>query len=334
MTTTSSHGTMARHWELLKNLPSRGAGKTAKELTDCLMTAGYDVSKRQVERDLLELSTIFPLYCNDSGKPYGWRWADNASMDLPGLTVADALSLKLVEASLQPLLPPSITAALMPRFREAEKKLAALETANVNARWTHKVRSVCPGLTLAKAFVEPSVLEAVQESLLFNEQVEIDYLAGNGKETSSLILHPLALVTRGPATYLVASAFDYTDVRRYAMHRIVSAKRLHLEAVRPQDFNIDAYLRAGGMQFGEGLPIQLEARVSESLALILRETPLAENQLLSEESGRFRLEATCLDSWQLRWWVLSQANQIEIVHPVELREEILASLKAAVALYA
>ena len=41
--------TLARQWELLKRLPTRGAGKTASELTQELQVAGFDVSKRQVE---------------------------------------------------------------------------------------------------------------------------------------------------------------------------------------------------------------------------------------------------------------------------------------------
>lgn len=40
------------------------------------------------------------------------------------------------------------------------------------------------------------------------------------KAASTYHLHPLALVVRGPVTYLVATASDYPDVRLYALHRI------------------------------------------------------------------------------------------------------------------
>ena len=50
-----TRNTVARQWELLKILPTRGAGKTAKDLTGILNDLGFKVSKRQVERDLGEL---------------------------------------------------------------------------------------------------------------------------------------------------------------------------------------------------------------------------------------------------------------------------------------
>mgnify|MGYP000287578086 CR=1 FL=1 len=83
--------TLARQWELLKRLPTRGAGKTASELTQELQVAGFDVSKRQVERDLGELMDAFDLECNNASIPYGWRWLPGASSDLAGMTLADAL---------------------------------------------------------------------------------------------------------------------------------------------------------------------------------------------------------------------------------------------------
>lgn len=326
-------GTLARQWELLKLLPTRGAGTSAKELTGLLYDAGFSVSKRQVERDLLELSSLFPLYCNDTGMPYGWRWADNASVDLPGLTVAEALSLKMAEASLQPMLPPAIQSALTPRFEQASKKLAALDGTNAHARWAQKVRVVSPGLNLQKIELDAALLATVQECLLHDEQLEVEYRAGDGKKTSALRLHPLALVTRGPASYLVATAFDYEDIRRYALHRLTSAKRTYEPSRRPANFDIDVYLKAGGMEFGSGTPIHLEARISAGLATVLSETPFSEDQTLAPEGEGFLVKATHADSWQLRWWLLSQGDQIEVIRPLSLRQQMAETLRNALSRY-
>jgi predicted DNA-binding transcriptional regulator YafY len=55
MPTRKTQSTLARQWELLKLLPSRGTGKTAKQLAEALNDAGFKISKRQVERDLADL---------------------------------------------------------------------------------------------------------------------------------------------------------------------------------------------------------------------------------------------------------------------------------------
>lgn len=322
-----------RCWEMLKLLPNKGAGKTASEITLGLKHAGFSVSKRQVERDLQALSSIFPLHCNDAGMPYGWRWADHASVELPGLAVSDALSLKLVESSLKDLLPQAVLASLLPRFDEAERKLAALADSNPNARWRDKVRLVSPGLNLQKISIDAGVLEVVQECLLADEQIDADYQGGEGKFSQGIRLHPLALVTRGPATYLLATSFDYPDVRRYALHRFSAARRTYDSCQRLQDFDVDAYLRAGGMEFGKGAPVRLEAYVSSGLATVLRETPLGSDQVLVPEDARFRLSVTHAESWQLHWWLLGQGDQIEVLAPASLRDRIFNSLSAALANY-
>ncbi|MOA66301.1 hypothetical protein D3C78_1930130 [compost metagenome] len=53
-------------------------------------------------------------------------------------------------------------------------------------------------------------------------------------------------------------------------------------------------------------------------------------QLKPEEDGH-RLTATLQDSWQLRWWMLSQAGSIAVREPVALREELIRQLEAGLA---
>ncbi len=65
------HHSLARQWELLRRLPPKEPGKTAKVLVEELKEAGFEVSKRTVERDLGDLLEAFDLNCNNAGVPYG-----------------------------------------------------------------------------------------------------------------------------------------------------------------------------------------------------------------------------------------------------------------------
>ena len=90
MPKATHHDAVARLFELLKLLPSRGPGITAREICARLDASGFSVSKRTVERDLTELSRLFGLECNDKSQPYGWRWAQHQGLSLPGLGLTDA----------------------------------------------------------------------------------------------------------------------------------------------------------------------------------------------------------------------------------------------------
>lgn len=330
MPTNKKRHTLARQWELLKRLPARGAGKTASDLAKELNDAGFEVSKRQVERDLGELMDAFALECNNASIPYGWRWVANASADLPGLSIAEALSLRLVEDTLRSLMPAAHLQALEPRFRQAKRKLEAMSAENPSAQWLDKVHTVHPTQPLLAPAIDPEVLATVQEALFHDRQLEVSYRAGHAEEASAMRLHPLALVNRGQVTYLVATAWDYQDVRLYALHRISQAARLEAMCTRPKDFDLEAYIASGALQFGNGTSLRLKARLADYLVRVLTETPLSADQRIEEGV----LTATVQDTWQLLWWILGQGQDIEVLEPEDLRRRVRERLERALAAYA
>ncbi len=329
MPDNSKGDALARQWELLRQLPSRGTGRSASDLTKALAEEGFKVSKRTVERDLVELARLFPIECNDRDTPYGWRWMPDAQVDLPGLAVSEALTLRLLSQYLRPLLPKSILQSLEPRFRQAEAKLAALAPSNRATRWADKVRSVLPALALIPPKIDPSVMDAVEDALLADQQLEVQYQTPDAAEPRYLRLHPLALVQRGPVTYLVATVYQYTDTRLFAVHRIKSAAGLQEKATRPRGFLIDGYIASGAMDFGSGNAVKLVAQVTPALARILEETPLSADMKIETTSDTIRLTATILDSWQLEWWILSQGDAIKINKPAALRKRLALVLRQA-----
>lgn len=325
--------TLVRQWALLQLLPTRGPGKTAKELTDALNSDGYNISKRQVERDLIELYDAFGLDLNNASVPYGWRLPPHVPIDLPSITLAEALSLQLVEGTLKTLMPPAMMHSLEPRFLQAKRKLGTLEANNNAAQWSHKVAVVPPSLPMLPPQVNPDVLETVQDALLHNRQLNVEYKKFDAEQSSSQTLHPLGLVQRGSLAYLVATAFDYIDVHLYALHRIITASKTEYPAVTPEGFSLESYIAKDAFQFGNNGSICLKAEIWDGLAQILRETPLSADQQIEEFDGALRLTATVADSWQLRWWILSQGDGIEVIEPVALRDEIANKLQTATKQY-
>jgi predicted DNA-binding transcriptional regulator YafY len=333
MPADATRNTLLRQWALLQLLPSKGTGKSADELTKSLNEGGFQVSKRQVERDLNALGESFPLDCNNKSKPFGWRWAEGASANLPGMTLAEALSLCIVENTLRPLLPSSVLKIVEPQFRQATQKLTALKESNRTANWADKVRTVSPGLPLLPPRISPETLECIQDALLADDQIEVEYQARGKEQSRTLTLNPLGLVQRGPVSYLIATAFNYADPRLFAVHRIADAKRLY-KAIAPRpNFNLDEYIESGALQFGGGQAIRLEARLNNGLARIIEETPLSEDQTLEHDDAGARVVATVLNTPQLHWWILSQGAGIEVLAPPELRNLIAAKLAEAAGIY-
>ena len=321
MPKAAQHHALARQWQVLRLLPTKPPGITSRELVDKLEREGFTVTKRTVERDLAELSTIFGIACNDKGMPYGWHWMKGEYADLPGLSVSDAVSLRLVEDLLRPLLPSAILQSLEARFGQAKAKLTELSVDNSNARWADKVSYVPPALPFVPPKIDSTVLDAVHEALLAELQIQVKYHGFSGHHRE-LILHPLGLIQRGAVTYLVATAFDYADIRLYAVHRFEEVTKSELRARIPRGFSATAYVESGALEFGNCEKIAFHASVSSELAEILRESPINETQILRREGITWIIQAEVFNSWQLVWWILSQGNKLEVMQPSQLREKI------------
>ena len=194
------------------------------------------------------------------------------------------------------------------------------------ADWADKIRVVPPALPLQAPKIRDGILEAVQDALLRELQIECRYRSAEGK-ISTQRLHPLALVQRGPITYLVAAAFAYQNVNLYTLHRFQKVEITEDPVERPNDFDIDAYIASGGLQFGNGKTLRLKARIDENLANVLTETPMSADMQIKAKGDEYFLTATVADSWQLRWWLLSWGAAIEVVGPKGLREDMAGEIR-------
>lgn len=325
--------TLARQWELLRNhLPSRPPGRTSRDLRDRMEAAGHNVTKRTIERDMEELSRIFPITRNEVSIPYGWHWRENARFDTLGLDLSEAVSLGLMEDVLRQIMPPAFLSALEGKFSLAREKLDALPKIP-HARWADLVRYVPPGLPFIPPSIAPSVLPTIQEALLHQRQLQVVYLSAGSDAAKEQTLHPLSLIQQGARSYLVATAFQYDKPLLYAIHRIASATVLEEPAKRPKGFSLDDFLAGGGAQFANGESITLKARVSDELARLLEETPLSKDQKITTRAGVHTLTATVQESWNLHFWILSQGASIAVLKPVSLRKQIIAAHENALGNY-
>lgn len=328
--------TLPRQWKLLQLLPTQGPGRTVATLTELLADASFEITPRTVERDLLALQHVFPLECirtKDRTEPHRWRWEKNAVVELGGLSLAEALSLKLVEGTLQHLLPADLLHTLKPRFALAARVLAEMQPRNRAARWTNKVRAIPRTLESAPPQVNPEILVSAQDALLFDQQLDIVYQSLADDAPRSRVVHPRALLHKGQVTYLVATREDNDDPRLYAIHRMTSAHVLP-RRVRSLPFDLDEYIASEAHEAGTGELITLDARINANLAKILRETPIAAGQTLHADGDGFRLKAKVRHHQGLRRWILGHGHAIEVLGPTDLRKDIASVAKRTATHYA
>ena len=325
-----------RQWEMLRLIPRHDLpGRTAAELAAALSMRGYEVTRRTVERDLESLLECMPLDINNGERPQRWRWQKTRSLDVPGMEVAEAMALTMMQDAMSAHLPSCFVDALRSRFTEANKTVVALARSGAKARWSDRVRVVPSTVVLKPPRIRAKILQALQTALLNDIAIEVGYQSLKGSMPTRRILYPRGLLLRGSSLYLIAHQKDAGDAPlHFAVQRFSTVRLRELELWPTAPFSLQEFLQDGQGQFGEGTPVNLEASLSPALAKILRDSPLSDDMQILEAEGVLTLRATVRDTWALRTWILGHAEHLTVRKPLKLRQDLELRTRAAAANYA
>ena len=319
---SNTNATLLRQWKMLRHIPRLPRKISTAALLEKLQAADFEVDLRTIQRDLNKLSEVLPL-TSDQAKPQGWSWKEHADQfDIPGMEPQVALAFQMAEGHLQNVLPKSTLDFLQPWFSTGKNVLD--EHGNGLSKWHDKVRVLPRGIPQRAPEISDEVAAAVYQAVLQEKQLKLTYVANTEiPEPREYTIHPLALVVRDQVIYLVCIFDGYTDPRQLALHRIRHAEILEASCQRPEAFSVDAYIADGDFNMlYSRKPIRLEAEFLKHVAIHLRESPVSDDQTIEEVSEEnILLAATVLDSLELRFWLRSFGDEVEVIHPLNLRTE-------------
>lgn len=327
--------TFLRYFEMLYLIPREPSSISTLELLEKLQNTGYQIDLRTVQRDLIKLSSshLFPICSTEGTRPLRWFWQDNSDrLQFPMMSTDEALTFKLVEMFLDPLLPPAVKSHITDYFQLADKKLKTSPLAS----WIDKVRIIPNSLALLPAEVPQKIVAIVYDALFKNKRFNATYQAID-KPIKNYEVNPLGLVFRHNLIYLVATINDYSDIKQLALHRFQDAELNEREAFQPKGFDLDTYIAKGEFDYpidDDAKNIKLKLKISQFIKRLLSETPLSPDQSISEYDEVFYLlTATVKNTEQLRWWIRSFGDSIEVCEPISLREEFAQQIKKLSEMY-
>ena len=326
--------TLKRQWQMLRLIPRHPSKIATSELIQRLADDGFETTQRTVQRDLVRLSGIYPLACDERSKPYGWQWMeDAATMDVPCMDTYTALTFWLARQHLEALLPKTTLRQLQPHFKTAVHVLDSISADKGASAWRNKVRVLHRGPKLKSPEIKADVQNTVYDALLRNRRLNITYSPRWQEGQKEYEINPLGLVLKDGIIYLVCSMWDYPDIRLLTLHRMQAADILDKPVSAPDGFHLDAYIASGELDFAVGGAIHLKALFSNDIAYHLAERPLSDDQIIARHTDNLmQLTATVQDTSELRWWLLGFGDQVEILEPTELRNAFseIASNMAAI----
>lgn len=324
--------TAVRYLTMLRMVPRFPKAITTSELAERLDDHGFQVTMRSIQRDLEKLSADFPLIVDEDSRPYRWSFDRNATMDIiPALDLPAALTFELARAYLSPMLPPRALSHLKPHFDEAHRTL--LREKNPLGQWPNRVRVINRGLGGERPAIDADVLETVTEALLREYKCKLTYQARKWVEPEEIVVHPFGLIFRDPNVYLIGTIEGREGTRQLVLHRATKGELLEEPSDRPEDFDLDLYIRSGAMGIlKSNEPVYLKLRCDKPALNHLIESPLGFDQITTEiDDETFEITVTVGDTQDLRWWLTAQAIHCDIQEPQWLRQEVTSTLERGLA---
>ncbi len=306
---------------IMHHIPRKGKISTG-EIHQRLTDAGHNLSIRAVQRYLKQITENFDVECDDSSKPYGYRWLPNAtSLNLTKLTAQESLLLTLAEQQLQNLLPSKVMNNLTGFFTQARKNLDVYNPDVVQnkleSQWLDKIRVVSTTQPLLPPEITDEVFENVSNALYSNKWLKVTYKSYQGSDKDYTVM-PLGLAQQGERLYLVCRFEGYNDARSLALHRIQSAQVSTITFDYPKDFSLQNYDNEGRFLFGYGVKIRLQFCITKDVGGYLFETRLANDQVIEEHADHYHITATVIDSQALDWWLSHFGDSVWNIEKISL----------------
>ena len=313
--------TMERQWALLSCF-TKGREYSTTELYEKLKDE-YKVSKRTIERDLERLSGhgegIFPITKMEKGKANYWSWVGHG-FELPAMSESSAITLRLVDEYVKLLLPPGIRKSINPYFLRASEVLRGTKL----SKWMNKVFIIRRGPEQIMPEIKENIREPVYQALLEDKCLEVSYKKRGSNEISNYEVNPHGMVVKNGIFYIVATFWNYKDIKQLAIHRIQKAKVIDKDINKPKGFSLEEYI-SEDKEFDYPLgnkKIKIKLAFPEYLIEHLEEQPLSLNQTIKKQKdGRMLLTADVADTDELRWWIRGYGDSVEVVSPKKLRDE-------------
>lgn len=180
-----------------------------------------------------------------------------------------------------------------------------------------------------------SVVEALTRAWADRHRVRIRYRAPN-RELTERVIEPYFLeVSRSePAAYVIGHDRLRAALRTFKIERIEGADLLDEHYVIPDDFDPYRYL-AGSWGVMDDAVVEVRLRFSAAAAPRVRESMWHHSQRLCDtDDGGCELAMEVGGVREIRSWVLSWGADVEVLAPLDLRDDVAAHARRMAEQYA
>ena len=319
-----------RQWTILRDLES------SRRVTIDDLAERTGVSTRTIRRDLEALQSAgFPLFDEvHDGKKY-WTLEQRAfrRLDDTGFTLAEMTALYFSRSLVECLAATpfqrdvrsafdKLAAALTPGMRQFLDRLPLVMQAKAEPGTQSLMDEPATPATASRQSAPRSARVAqLLDATLHHRRAVMRYHSFSSNREKEYLIEPYRLVFAQGGLYVVAFVPEYTQLRTFAMERILSLSVTE-ERFEPIDLPADAFAHSLGVN--QGTPERVEIVFESRIARYVKERTWHSSQQTEEAvDGTLTMTLNVCNDWALRSWILGFGPQARVLSPPELVRQIL-----------
>ncbi|MGL0822775.1 helix-turn-helix transcriptional regulator [Vibrio vulnificus] len=328
-----------RYQKILESIPCYPDSISSIEIRDILASAELlpsgpdDKSQlRTVQRCINKvIENHISVETNDEHRPYRYQIAKGHRHPIKPDGMSSVVSLRVIEKEIKSMLPPTLRTDVEAIFSSLKQE-ETQQTKLWNERFCYFQRE----LPLEAPEVGHQFFKLIEQALLNKKDIEFTYQKRGATEPKGYLLTPLGLFLHGNSFYMVGMMPNDPDkISIYALHRVHSLRIGFSSTDTLAKFNVKEYVEQNARHFAGGEMVTIVLKIENLNGLhLIEETLLSPNQKVIAYSKEYTtVEASVRDSLTLEWWLLKNANIVEVISPISLRNKIIKALHASLKLY-
>ncbi len=291
-----------------------------------------DVDRRTIYRDLAVINEAgYPLVSERQNGRKVYRFLTRFK-DVPPIsfTLQELMTLSFLRSQLDFLTGTPFQEDMESVFRKINSVLPPRYAAHME-----RIAGVSiPLLQGRRNYAKTSeTLKMVRDALLYQYSLSIEYkTGGNGRQTSYKV-DPYSLVSYKGGLYLLGFAHNRQALRTFAIERISGAEMSRERFEIPEGFRPEQQFRSSfGIVEEAAMPVRV--KFSPRLAHAVGERIWHPSQRIEKKSdGSVVIAFEAGGVMEIVSWILSYGDNVEILDPPELREEVKKTLDDMVRIY-
>lgn len=304
----------------------------------------FKVKTKTIRRDIDTLSRYYPIVDERDGREVLYSFSDNYRYQPPPLMPIELATLVLAQESIAAT---GLTALGSPFARYGRSLLAKVRS-SLHPLVRDKLdalAAVFGSASVAAKDFEPhaALIDRLTQAAVESRRVRLRYYTLATDTTAERTVEPYAVYFDPDGATLKLIGYDHqrSKVIPFAIDHIRALRETDEKFERPADFDLQQYLSANCFNGIHGEPVTVRLRAMGVTARVFAERIFHASQRLVERTPRTnrQAETTTIEmrvagGRGLLRFILSWGPDVEVLAPPELRLEVAAAYRHALAHYA